>query len=66
MRLTISLSLLALILFACSDDQNANQPEKVQKKTKTISKEALNSQIILLNDSLKNLSISRFMMDEKL
>ena len=65
MRLTISLSLLALILFACSDDQNANQPEKVQKKTKTISKEALNSQIILLNDSLKNLSISRFMMDAK-
>ena len=65
MRLTISLSLLALILFACSDDQNAKQPEKVQKKTKTISKEALNSQIILLNDSLKNLSISRFMMDAK-
>jgi len=65
MRLTISLSLLALILFACSDDQNANQPEKVQIKTKTISKEALNSQIILLNDSLKNLSISRFMMDAK-
>ena len=65
MRLTISLSLLALILFACNDDQNAKQPEKVQKKTKTISKEALNSQIILLNDSLKNLSISRFMMDAK-
>lgn len=65
MRLTISLSLLALILFACSDDQNAKHLEKNQKKIKTISKEALNSQIILLNDSLKNLSIRQYMMDAK-
>jgi len=69
MRLIISFFALTLLLGACNTDKN-DQPQRkgeksVDQKREVLSKEALNSQILLLNDSLKNLSISRFMMDAK-
>ncbi len=69
MRLIISFFALTLILGACNTDKNDQSQRKFEKsvdqKREVLSKEALNSQILLLNDSLKNLSISRFMMDAK-
>ena len=69
MRLIIIFFALIGVLVACNTDKNDKPQEKVEKsvekKPEVLSKEALNSQILLLNDSLKNLSISRFMMDEK-
>lgn len=69
MRLIISFFALTLLLGACNTNKNDQSQRKVEKsvdqKREVLSKEALNSQILLLNDSLKNLSISRFMMDEK-
>ena len=69
MRLIISFFALTLLLGACNTDKNDQSQRKVEKsvgqKREVLSKEALNSQILLLNDSLKNLSISRFMMDAK-
>ena len=69
MRLIISFFALTLLLGACNTDKNDQSQRKFEKsvdqKREVLSKEALNSQILLLNDSLKNLSISRFMMDAK-
>ena len=69
MRLIISFFAFTLVLVACNADKNDNSQKKVEKsieqKSEVLSKEDLNSQILLLNDSLKNLSISRFMMDAK-
>ena len=69
MRLIISFFAIILLLGACHTDKNDQSQRKVEKsvgqKREVLSKEALNSQILLLNDSLKNLSISRFMMDAK-
>lgn len=69
MRLIISFFAIILLLGACNTDKNDQSQRKVEKsvgqKREVLSKEALNSQILLLNDSLKNLSISRFMMDAK-
>ena len=69
MRLIISFFALILLLGACNTDKNDQSQRKFEKsvdqKREVLSKEALNSQILLLNDSLKNLSISRFMMDAK-
>ncbi len=70
MRLIISFFAFTLVLVACNTDKNVKPQKKAEKsleqKPEFLTKEALNSQILLLNDSLKNLSISRFMMDSKL
>lgn len=67
MRLIISFFAFTLVILSCNTDKNDKLQENIgqsrEQKPEVLSKEALNSQILLLNDSLKDLSISRFMMD---